>query len=75
MNTFKKWLVENNFTFETVNLVNGDLAYLIDLTYEGPYPSDATFKNHAIIRTKAKKLRLKYQQAGFYNGAFITLNK
>lgn len=74
MNTFKKWLLQNSYNFKIVNLVNGNIAYIIDLTYEGLYPSKQVIASHTIIRTKAKKLKLKYENAGYYNGALITCN-
>jgi len=57
MKRIKKWLNENNLSYEQVTLTDGESALMVATDYGGPHPSKEALKKQALIRNKIRRFK------------------
>lgn len=72
MKNIKKWLKENNFTFEEIRLTDGTTGIMVDTNYEGLYPTRETFRKINMIENKCKRFKkITTKTRGHYTAVLI----
>jgi hypothetical protein len=75
MNSIKKWLQSNGFTFKEVMLTDGKSGIMVETDYEGLYPTKECIKKQRTIATKIRRYKnLKAETRGYHTAVLITAN-
>lgn len=73
MNSIKKWLQNNGFTFKEVMLTGGKSGIMVDTDYNGPYPTKECIGKQRIIKTKIRRFKnIKVESRGYCTAMLIT---
>jgi hypothetical protein len=73
MNSIKKWLQNNGFTFKEVMLTDGKSGIMVNTDYDGLYPTRECLQLQQAITVKVKRFKsLKADPRGYRTAVLIT---